>query len=266
MNHPPVAQNWNSRKRKKTPHRRLPCSALRSAQYRTKPLPRLQHHQPKLLQSLTHLTATYPHATHHRPTPSQHQHRMMPSLRPPPQHHHPPHPPPALRTQLSSPPMFPFYRKHVRGTHPSIPLGCALHSGTAPTPQQHPHATLYRSLFHVPTGTANCYLSSFPMTSSITSIPQHIPLDDQSHQVPYHHLTLVQPLPPTPLQFSHRYPHSRCATNRAAGGHAPTNHPADSAPSRRCSCGRAQLTPQQLIVSPGTLTQRVTTKKNATTV
>ena len=60
--------------------------------------------------------------------------------------------------------------------------------------------------------------------------------------------------------------YSRCATNRAAGGHAPTNYPADCAPSRCCSRGRAQLTPQQLIVSPCTFTQRVMTKKNATSV
>ena len=119
----------------------------------------------------------------------------------------PPHTTPAPpSTTSSSPPMFPFYRKHVRGTHPSILLGCALHNGTTPTLQQHPHATLYRSLFHVPTGTANLYPSTFPTTSSITSIPQHTPLDDQSHPVPHHHLTFVQPILPTPLQFFHRYP------------------------------------------------------------
>ena len=71
--------------------------------------------------------------------------------------------------------------------------------------QQHLHASPYRSPFHVPTGMANFYPSIFPMTSNTTSIPQHIPLDDQPHRVPYHQLTSAQPLPPTPPQCSHQY-------------------------------------------------------------
>ena len=96
----------------------------------------------------------------------------------------------------------------------------------------------------------------------------------QSHSTSHSTASRIQSRTAISLQTNHYYqhhynfptgtPHSRCATNRAAGGHAPTNHPADCAPSRRCSRGRAQLTPQQLIVSPRAFTQRVMTKKNAT--
>ena len=93
-----------------------------------------------------------------------------------------------------------------------------------------------------------------------------------SHSTPSHIKSRTAISLQTNHYYQHHYsfptgtPHSRCATNRAAGGHAPTNYPADCAPSRRCSRGRAQLTPQQLIVSPRTFTQRVMTKKNATSV
>ena len=93
-----------------------------------------------------------------------------------------------------------------------------------------------------------------------------------SHSTPSHIKSRTAISLQTNHYYQHHYsfptgtPHSRCATNGAAGGHAPTNHPADCAPSRRCSRGRAQLTPQQLLVSPRTFTQRVMTKKNATSV
>ena len=91
----------------------------------------------------THLTGTCPHATRHRQTPNQHQHSLQPHFRIPRHHlhHHLPHPLPALRTLSSSPPMFPFYPKHVRGTHQSIPPGWApqlYHAPHSATPTRIP--------------------------------------------------------------------------------------------------------------------------------
>ena len=202
----PTTPSWNSRKRRRIPHSILPCFALQSALYRTKPPPHPHHLLQKPPQFPTHLTGTYPHATHHRQTPKQHQHSLRPHFRIPRHHlhHHLPHPLPALRTLSSSPPMFPFYPKHVRGTHPSIPPGWAPHNPIALHIQQHLHASPYRSPFHVLTGTANYYPSTFPLTSNTTSIPQHIPLDDQPHHVPRRQLTSTQPLPPIPPQYSHQ--------------------------------------------------------------
>ena len=112
-------------------------------------------------------------------------------------------------------------------------------------------------------------------TSTLPLFQRHQALP-QSHSTPHSTTSHIQSRTTISLSsnqyYQHHYsfstgtPHSRCATNRAAGGHAPTNHPADCAPSCRCSRGRAQLPPQQLIVSPHTFTQRVMNKKNATFV
>ena len=142
-NHLPTTPSWNSRKRRKIPHSILPCFALRSALYREKPPPHLHHLLQKPPLFPTHLTGTCPHATRHRQTPNQHQHSLQPHFRIPRHHlhHHLPHPLPALRTLSSSPPMFPFYPKHVRGTHQSIPPGWApqlYHAPHSATPTRIP--------------------------------------------------------------------------------------------------------------------------------
>ena len=107
-------------------------------------------------------------------------------------------------------------------------------------------------------------------TSTLPLFQRHQALP-QSHSIPHSTTSHIQSRTTISLSsnqyYQHHYsfstgtPHSRCATNRAAGGHAPTNHPADCAPSCCCSRGRAQLPPQQLIVSPHTFTQRVMNKR-----
>ena len=209
----------------------------------------------------THLTGIFPHALRHRPTPRLLQHHPQLLVRISQHHpHHPlPHPPPALRILSSSPPMFPSCRKHVRGTHQSIPIGWAPHSYTTLHIQQHPHASPYKSPFHAPTGMANFYPSTFPLTSNTTSIPRHTPPDDPPHQAQHRPLTSNQPLPQIPLQCT---PHSRRPTHRATSCHAPADYPADCSSGRRCSRGRTQFTIKQLVVSPHTiLTHRVMTRK-----
>ena len=123
-------------------------------------------------------------------------------------------------------------------THP-----CAGHHSTS-TPER-PTSTL--QLFQRHQTLPQSHITSHSTTNHITPSTTISLQPNHYHQ---HHYS-----------FPTSTPYSRCATNRAAGGHAPTNHPADCAPSRRCSRGRAQLTPQQLIVSPRTFTQRVMTKK-----
>ena len=118
------------------------------------------------------------------------------------------------------------------------------------SPPERPTSTL--QLFQRHQTLPQSHSTSHSTTSHITSRTTNSLQPNHYHQ---HHYSI-----PTSTSYS------RCATNRAAGGHAPTNYPADCAPSRCCSRGRAQLTPQQLIVSPCTFTQRVMTKKNATSV
>ena len=125
---------------------------------------------------------------------------------------------------------------------------CTGHHSTSPP--ERPTSTL--QLFQRHQALPQSHSTSHSTTSPIKS---RTTISLQSNHYHQHHYS-----------FPTGTPHSRCATNRAAGGHAPTNHPADCGPSRRCSRGRAQLTPQQLIVSPRTFTQRVMTKKNATSV
>ena len=135
-------------------------------------------------------------------------------------------------------PCLPFSRTY---THP-------LTGHHSTSPPERPTSTL--QLFQRHQTLPQSHSTSHSTTSHITSRTTNSLQPNHYHQ---HHYSI-----PTSTSYS------RCATNRAAGGHAPTNHPADCAPSRSCSRGRAQLTPQQLIVSPRTFTQRVMTKKNAT--
>ena len=104
------------------------------------------------------------------------------------------------------------------------------------SPPERPTSTL--QLFQRHQTLPQSHSTSHSTTSHITSRTTNSLQPNHYHQ---HHYSV-----PTSTSYS------RCATNRAAGGHAPTNHPADCAPSRSCSRGRAQLTPQQLIVSPRT--------------
>ena len=262
----PTTPSWNSRKRRKIRHSILPCFAHRSALYPTKPPQHPHHLQQKPPPFPTHPTGTFPHATRHRQTPNQHQHSPQLHFRIPQHHlhHHLPHPLPALRTLSSSPPMFPFCPKHVRGTHQSIPPGWAPHSCTTLHIQQH--------------------LYTYPLTGHHTTSPPERP--PSTLQLLHRHQTLPQShstfhsttshttshaansLPPNHYhQYHYSVPtgasHSRRTANRATSGHAPTDHPADRSSSRSCSRRRAQFTPQQLIVSPHTiLTHRVMTKKD----
>ena len=114
------------------------------------------------------------------------------------------------------------------------------------SPPERPTSTL--QLFQRHQTLPQSHSTSHSTTSHITSRTTNSLPPNHYHQ--HHHSV------PTSTSYSRR------ATNRAAGGHATTDHPAACAPSRSCSRGRAQLTPQQLIVSPHTiLTQRVMTKK-----